>query len=125
MTSKIINQSLTRQQPYTALNSTVLQNVRNPDVLAVWVYLSSFPNEFNINSLELRNQFFYSEKKLNGILNVLVENNLIRFDRIENPETKLIVNTLVVLNGEEYELSFPALNQVKKSKSTARIRGSK
>lgn len=67
--------------PYTTMANIVLQNLKNPDSLAIWVYLQSLPPDWTINKSQLRSHFGLSEKKIDKTLSHLKKCNLLEFIR--------------------------------------------
>ncbi len=89
--------------PYTIHLNYVIQNVKDHLALAIWVYLTSQADNWNVNRTQLMNHFDIGRDKLGNALKYLNENQLIEYIQEKNDEGKFQVSHIVVKCGYEFE----------------------
>lgn len=86
----------------TNLNS-VLQHLRCPTALGVWVYLSSLPEGWVVNKEHLRKHFDMGRDKLDSVLLYLRENGLIETGQERLSDGKMGNGYIYVRCGYDFE----------------------
>lgn len=92
--------------PYLQVNRNVVQSIRDPEVLAVWVYLLSLPNDWEVIKNHVQNHFKIGEKKLRSIFSSLRKHQLIDYIQNRNDDGKLGKHEIIVLNGSKFSELF-------------------
>lgn len=95
---------------FTMINNAVIQNIRDPEALAVWCYLITKPPEWKPCKAQLRSHFNMGINKMNSIFGYLNTNLLIDYISSRKQDGTIIKHTLVVKNGKDF-LEKVVLNQ--------------
>lgn len=92
--------------PYLQVNRNVVQSIRDPEVLAVWVYLLSLPTDWEVIKNHLQSHFKIGERKLKSIFSSLRQHKLIDYIQHRNSDGKMGKHEIVVLNGSIFTELF-------------------
>jgi hypothetical protein len=103
--------------PYTIHMNYVLQNVRHPLALAIWVYLSSLPADWKVHRNQLMEHFDVGRDKLGDALKYLNSNNLIEYLQ-EKTDGKFGISHIIVKNGYDFELIHKNNTALLKNRTT-------
>lgn len=90
--------------PFTMHLNYVLQNVRHPLALAIWVYLTSLPEGWEVHRNQLMEHFNVGRDKLKDALSYLHKNYLLEYsqDKLENGTFG--TSHILVKSGHEFEV---------------------
>lgn len=90
--------------PFTMHLNYVLQNVRHPLALAIWVYLTSLPEDWEVHRNQLMDHFNVGRDKIKDALSYLNKNHLIQYyqDKLENGTFG--DHHILVKSGHEFEV---------------------
>jgi hypothetical protein len=90
--------------PFTMHLNYVLQNVRHPLALAIWVYLTSLPEGWEVHRNQLMEHFNVGRDKLKDALSFLNQNYLLEYSQ-EKLENGTFGNShILVKSGHEFEV---------------------
>ena len=92
--------------PYLQVNRNVVQSIRDPEVLAVWVYLLSLPSDWEVIKNHLQTHFKIGERKIKSIFSILRQHKLIEYIQHRNSDGTLGKHEIVVLNGSIFTELF-------------------
>lgn len=99
----------------THLNS-VLQNLRNPEALGIWSYLSSLPEGWVVNKEHLKKHFKIGRYKIENALKYLSDNKLIEIGQLRLPDGTMGKSHILVRCGYNFnkdiyssEQSYPQI----------------
>lgn len=108
---------------FTTYLNIIIQNIRDPLSLAIWVYLSSLPPNWNINKAHLRSHFDIGRDRLKKSLSNLNKLNLIQFIQQRNSDGTLGDVEILVKAGHEFnhdtEIQYCGKKPSKQRVSTA------
>ncbi len=90
--------------PYTIHLNYVLQNVRHPLALAIWVYLTSLPEAWEVHRNQLMEHFGIGRDKLKDALAFLNKNYLIEYSQDKLDNGTFGTHHILVKNGSEFEV---------------------
>lgn len=90
--------------PFTIHLNYVLQNVRNPLALAIWVYLTSLPDDWIVHRNQLMSHFDIGRDKLTAALKFLNQNYLIEYVISKNEKGQIENWQITVKTGHEFEV---------------------
>lgn len=104
--------------PFTMHLNYVLQNVRHPLALAIWVYLTSLPEGWEVHRNQLMEHFQVGRDKLKEALTYLNKNYLIEYsqDKLENGTFG--THHILVKSGHEFEVIHRSATGGLKNRST-------
>lgn len=104
--------------PFTIHLNYVLQNVKHPLALAIWVYLTSLPEAWVVHRNQLMEHFGIGRDKLKDALSFLNENHLLEYsqDKLENG--KFGTHHILVKSGQEFEVIHRTVAGGLKNRST-------
>jgi|SRR5579863_537058 len=85
----------------TSLND-VIQNIRDPLILGIYVYLTSLPPQWCVNRNHLMDHFNIGREKLHKALRWLHVNYLISYEQQRNANGTVDKSTMVVHEGWEF-----------------------
>lgn len=89
-------------KPFTMILNKVLQNCTDAEVLGVWCYLQSLPENWIVSPQQLMNHFGFGKEKCYRLLNLLIVSNLISVIRHRDKQGRLQGTEYLVLNGEKF-----------------------
>jgi hypothetical protein len=89
---------------FTIHRNYVLQNITDVTALAIWCYLTSLPDDWNVHRNQLANHFQIGRDKLANALKFLNECHLIEYVPIKNHKGQIEVWQILVKEGQEFEL---------------------
>lgn len=107
------NYNSIEKPPYSILANHVVQNIRDAETLAVWVYLSSMPSEWIISRKQLRDHFTLGERKIDKIMSNLKKLGLLEYSQEKGPDGKFKELTANILCGSQFtgtSISAPAVS---------------
>ena len=84
------------ENPYEPIDRDAIQAIKNPVALAIWVYLLSKPNNWNVNKEELKKHFNIGQDRLLKAFKELRELGLYEIVREKNKKGQFVKNDLVV-----------------------------
>lgn len=96
---------------FTVLPNKVLQNLKNPDALGLWCYLASLPPLFQFYKDSLRKHFTIGREKLDKLLAILKDSNLIKIQVVRGECGKFLNWELQVLNGDLFSSNFDEIQE--------------
>jgi len=76
--------------PYTMASREVIQSLDNPVALAIWTYLQSLPENWNVNEGQLRDHFSLGKDRYREAMRQLKEAGLYDLNRLKNDEGKFV-----------------------------------
>jgi len=76
--------------PYTMASREVVQSLTNPLALAIWVYLQSLPENWNVSEMQLRSHFCVGKDRYREAMKVLKEAGLYSVTGVRNDEGKFV-----------------------------------
>ncbi|CAN8139306.1 hypothetical protein THIOSC15_1420010 [uncultured Thiomicrorhabdus sp.] len=82
--------------PYEMLSKETLQSLRNPNALAIWVYLSSKPDELNVLKGHLQSHFSLSDVDYKKAIDELKQLGLFSIETVLNEENGEVTNQINV-----------------------------
>lgn len=88
--------------PFVQVNRKVVQNIYDPEALAVWVYLLSLPEDWEVIKIHVQNHFRISEKKLKRIFALLRKLCLIDYEQGRDERGRRTKTSIIVLNGSRF-----------------------
>lgn len=97
--------------PFTQHLNYVLQHLRDPVALAIWCYLTSLPDDWEVRRNQLMEHFSIGRDKLATALKFLNDNHLIEYVVDKNEKGKIEAWHIMVKAGHEFEV-------IHRSKST-------
>ena len=106
------------QIPYTQIFTKVLQNIKNTDALAIWVYLSSLPPDWVINKEQIKNHFNIGDKTIKNVFSYLNRCRLITYTRERSANGKMGIVIISLSCGEEFKINEPFIYVDKSAKTT-------
>ena len=89
-------------KPFTMILNRVLQNCTRPELIGVWCYLQSLPENWTVSPQHLMNHFGFKKEKCYKIFDLLICSHLLRHDRHRDNKGRLQESNYVVLNGENF-----------------------
>lgn len=90
--------------PFTMHLNYVLQNVRHPLALAIWVYLTSLPEGWEVHRSQLMEHFQVGRDKLKEALAFLNKNYLIEYTQEKLENGTFAAHHILVKSGHEFEV---------------------
>ena len=90
--------------PFTLHLNYVLQNVRHPLALAIWVYLTSLPDDWEVHRTQLMAHFEVGRDKIKAALSYLNENHLIEYVQEKLENGTFGAHQILVKSGHEFEV---------------------
>jgi len=91
-----------KRAPFTQLYNKVLQTCTNMEAIAVWAYLQSQSDNWQLNPTQLRKHFKVGKEKIYSVLNYMIECKLIvrhvQYDKMH----RHVSTSYTVLDGMEY-----------------------
>jgi hypothetical protein len=99
-TVKLIKEKI----PFTIHSNYVLQNIRDPLPLAIWCYLTSLPDDWEVHRNQLMDHFNIGRDKLGAALKFLNDNKLIEYIQVKLEDGKFSISHIVVKNGKDFEV---------------------
>lgn len=78
--------------PYTMVSRDVAQLITNPDSLAIWTYLQSLPDNWDISEKQLREHFSIGKTRYMAAMRMLRELNLYKVIHAKNEKNQFIGN---------------------------------
>jgi len=97
--------------PFTQHLNYVLQHLRDPVALAIWCYLTSLPEDWEVHRNQLMEHFSLGRDKLAAALKFLNDNWLIEYVVDKDEKGKILAWHIMVKAGHEFEV-------IHRSKST-------
>jgi len=76
---------------FTLLKNHVLQNFCDVEALGLWVYLASLPPNWTFYKQQIASHFKIGRERLNRLLNVLCQHNLIAIEKVEMHKAGLCI----------------------------------
>jgi len=76
--------------PYTMASRDIVQQLTNPVALAIWIYLQSKPEDWNLSEGQIRSHFNVGEDRYKAAMRQLREAGLYEVVRIKNDMGKFI-----------------------------------
>jgi hypothetical protein len=96
---KVISEKI----PYTLVLNSVIQNIKNLEALAVWIYLYSKPTDWKVIKSNLKNEYHIGNKKIKDIFSYLNRCKLIKYTQARCEKGTLAPIDILVLNGEKFD----------------------
>lgn len=90
--------------PFTQHLNYVLQHLRDPIALAIWCYLTSLPEDWEVHRNQLMEHFSIGRDKLGVALKFLNDNHLIEYIVDKNEKGKIEAWHIMVKAGHEFEV---------------------
>jgi len=90
--------------PFTMHLNYVLQNVRHPLALAIWVYLTSLPEGWEVHRNQLMEHFNVGRDKLKDALSYLHKNYLLEYSQDKLEDGTFGTSHILVKSGHEFEV---------------------
>jgi hypothetical protein len=87
---------------FTVLPNKVLQNLVHLDALGLWVYLASLPPTWEFYKDQLREHFGIGKDKLEKLLFILREHNLLTIESVRNAQGRFVHWHLHILSGNDF-----------------------
>jgi len=106
------------KHPYTLHMNYVLQNIKDPLSLAIWVYLTSLPDDWKVHRTQLMEHFDVGRDKLGNALKFLNENRLIEYIQELKESGKFGIGQILVKCGYEFEVIHRMETGLLKNRST-------
>jgi hypothetical protein len=94
-------------KPFTTFLNDVLQNIKDPLVLGVYVYLSSLPPLWSVNKAHLMDHFKVGRDKIGHVLKFLNDAQLLSYDRERDDRGMLGKVSIIILDGVEFSKNLP------------------
>lgn len=94
--------------PFTILSNLVIQNLRDGEVLAIWVYLSSMPSDWTVNRKQLMTHFNIGENKIEKIMATLRKLNLLEYVQDKKGDGTFSTTTARILCGNKFNVDAPS-----------------
>ncbi len=89
--------------PYTQINRSVIQKMKDLEAGYIWVYLLSMPPDWVVIKEHLKNHFGIGDDKMKRIFSKLRAHNLIAYEKIKDNKTnKFLQWNIIVLNGSDF-----------------------
>jgi len=104
--------------PFTMHLNYVLQNVRHPLALAIWVYLTSLPEDWEVHRNQLMEHFNVGRDKLKDALSYLNKNHLLEYSQDKLESGKFGNSHILVKSGHEFEVIHRSLTGGLKNRRT-------
>jgi len=104
--------------PFTMHLNYVLQNVRHPLALAIWVYLTSLPEQWEVHRNQLMEHFGIGRDKLKEALSYLNKNFLLEYSQEKLESGKFGSHHILVKSGHEFEVIHRSQTGGLKNRST-------
>ena len=103
-----LNFSMIKQEhkPFTTILNSVIQNLKDPFALGIYIFLSSLPHEWNVNRDHLMNHFGIGRDKLAKTLKYLNDHLLLEYIQERDADGKMGAGYILVKNGLEFEQEF-------------------
>lgn len=99
--------------PYTILVNKVIQNITDYTAGFIWVYLSSLPQNWQVNIKQLCKHFNMGEQKLRKHMAFLNKCHLLEYVYNRDAAGQILEVTINVLNGDKYtEESLPGNDSI-------------
>lgn len=95
---------------FTILPNLVLQNLKDPLALAIWVYLSSLPPEWEIYKDQIQTHFGIGRDKLKTIWSTLKHTNLLEVTSRRDSSGQIIGWKIHIKNGTNFTGKNPPQN---------------
>lgn len=93
-------------KPYTAINNVVITSIQNPEALAIWVYLQSKTNDWQVIGTHLMKHFGIGRDRYRRAMRLLADKGLIAYQKIRCEETGRMLGERIIVN---YDLPAEAL----------------
>lgn len=71
-------------KPFTMILWEVTQSIRNPDSLAIWTYLQSLPEDWDVSETQLRKHFYIGRDRYLAAMKCLKELKLYKYVRLKS-----------------------------------------
>lgn len=94
--------TIIKRAPFTQLYNKVLQTCTNMSAIAVWAYLQSQTDDWELNPVQLRKHFKVSKDKIYSILTYMIETNLLVRNVQYAQNHRHIKTTYIVLDGTQF-----------------------
>ena len=87
---------------FTLLKNTAVQGLTDIEALGLWAYLYSLPKNWFFYKDQIKNHFKIGRERLNRLLKVLQDCNLIRMENLRDKKGRFLHVNIVVYNGSEF-----------------------
>lgn len=104
--------------PFTTYRNFVIQNIRDHLALAIWVYLGSMPDDWQVHRTQLMTHFEVGRDRLGAALKYLNENRLIEYIQFKNEAGMFQTSHILVKSGEEFEVIHRSNTALLKNRTT-------
>lgn len=95
-TATIFHQS---GKPYTSISNAVVESINNPDSLAIWTFLQTKDNGWNVIGSYLQDKFSLGRKRYSDAMGDLVGMGLVEYVTVRN-DLGQVVGRRVIVNYE-------------------------
>lgn len=92
------------KRPFSTYMNSVIQNIKHPLALAIWVYLGSLPDDWKVHRNHLMEHFDVGRDKLADALKYLNDHKLIEYIQEKLESGKFGTSHVMVKCGYEFEL---------------------
>lgn len=93
-------------KPFTTIFNDVIQNIKDSETLGVYCYLSSLPQNWNVNKTHLMNHFEFGIDKIKKIMSWLNDKQLIEYHRTRDDQGHMGKIYILVKNGVDFISNF-------------------
>jgi len=100
---------------FTTIPNKVVQNIKNAEALAIWVYLLTLPPDWKVIKEQLKSHFSFGDNKIKRIFSYLVRSKLLQYSRERFLDGRLGEIEINISCGENFDENEPfiALNDNK------------
>ena len=89
--------------PYSTFLNEVIQNIKDTETLAVWIYLSSMPSDWQVNKKQLMHHFSIGERKIKSIISELHQMNLLEYIIEKDDQGRFKSHSAKILCGTKFK----------------------
>lgn len=104
--------------PFTIHSNYVLQNLTDLVALAIWCYLTSLPDDWEVHRNQIMRHFDIGRDKLASALKFLNENKLIEYVQGRTEDGKFSITYILVKNGIDFEVIHKTKHALLKTSTT-------
>lgn len=90
-------------RPYTTLISKVIESIKNPDALAIWTFLQSKDNNWNVVASWMQSHFGIGKDRYRKAMRYLVDMGLVKYVKTQCDESGKLLGTRVIVNFQPEE----------------------
>lgn len=91
-----------KRAPFTQLYNKVIQNCTNMEAIAIWAYLQSQCDDWQLNPTQLKKHFKIGKNKIYAILTFMISAKLLERHVQVSANGRRICTTYTVLDGMDY-----------------------